>query len=151
MKPRCEGPTIGVCAVPDVETDDSSVFDEASAGAGRRAVWWSEASSVGTRDVKFMTWSLEWATLTSWRSRPTLRRIETEAAVIAVLAETQLDLARSAFPTAPHPRSGQPGGSKVVVGSRHALELIDSIGSPQLSEHNLVTADTDVPELERFE
>jgi hypothetical protein len=58
------------------------------------------------------------AKLTSWRSRPFLHRLEAGAADIAILTEAQLDVARSAFPhvvdAGPHPRSGQPSGSKVI-------------------------------------
>lgn len=101
--------------------------------------------------VKVATWNLEWAKLTSWRSGPILRRLEAEAADVAVLTETQFGLARSAFPyvvdAGPHPRSGQPDGSKVVVASRHPLKFIDAIGSPHLPERNFVTVDTYVPEV----
>lgn len=101
--------------------------------------------------MKVLTWNLEWAKLTSWRSGPVLRRLHTEAADIAVLTETQLGLARAAFPyvvdAGPHPRSGQPDGSKVVVASRHPLELIDAIGSPELPERNFVAVDVTIPDV----
>lgn len=99
--------------------------------------------------LKIVTWNLEWAKLRSWRSGPILQRLAAEAADIAVLTEAQLDLARSAFPhvvdAGPHPRSGQPNGSKVVVASRHPLNLIDTVGSPALLERNFVAVDTDIP------
>ena len=90
--------------------------------------------------MKVVIWNLKWAKLTSWRSGPIPQRLKAEAADIAVLTETQLDLARSAFPyvvdAGPHPRSSQPDGSKVVVASRHPMQLIDAIGSPDLPEKN---------------
>lgn len=101
--------------------------------------------------MKVVTWNLEWAEVTSWRSGPILQRLEAEAADIAVLTETQLDLARSAYPyivdAGPHPSSGQPNGSKVVVASRHPLHLVDAVGSPDLPERNFVAVDTDVPDV----
>ena len=35
----------------------------------------------------------------------------------------------------------------MVVASRHPLQLIDAIGSPDLPEKNFVTVDTDIPDL----
>lgn len=100
--------------------------------------------------VRALTWNTEWATLRSWRSGPILERLERESADVAVLTETQLDLAHGAYPfvadAGPHPRSGQPSGSKVVIASRHPMQIVDVIGSPQLPEHNFVAIDVAVPD-----
>lgn len=101
--------------------------------------------------MKILTWNLEWATLRSWRSRPILDRVETEAADVAVLTETQLEVAHAVYPhvvdAGPHPRSRKPNGSKVVVASRHPLTVVDLVGSPDLPERNFVAVDVEVPEV----
>lgn len=71
--------------------------------------------------VKILTWNLQWAKPTSWRSAPILRRLESEAADIAILTEAQLEVAHSIVShladAGPHPRARQPNGSKVVIAS----------------------------------
>lgn len=99
-------------------------------------------------NLKILTWNLEWVTLRSWRACPILDRLETEAADVAVLTETQLEVAHAAYPhvvdAGPHPKSGQPNGSKVVIASRHPLTMVDLVGSPELPKRNFVAVDVEV-------
>lgn len=100
--------------------------------------------------MKVLTWNLQWAKLSSWRAEPILERLQSETADVAVLTETQLPLAQELYPyvvdAGPHPKSGQPEGSKVVVASHHPLAVVDVVGSQRLPPRNFVAVDVEVPD-----
>lgn len=92
-----------------------------------------------------LTWNLEWAKLTWWRAEPLLTRLTREDADVAVLTEAQLPFARELYEhvvdAGPHPKARQPEGSKVIVASKHPLDVVDLVGSDQLPPRNFVAVD----------
>lgn len=99
--------------------------------------------------MRVLAWNLEWAKLTSWRAEPILARLRTEHADVAVLTEAQVPFVREVYEhvahAGPHPKARQPDGSKVVVASRHPLEVVDLVGSDDLPPRNFVAVDVVPP------
>lgn len=95
--------------------------------------------------MRVLTSNIEWVRTTWWRGEPVLDRLRTEAADIAILTEAQVPLVRELYDhvvdAGPHPRANQPDGSKVVVASRHPMEVVDLHGSDDLPPHNFVAVD----------
>jgi endonuclease/exonuclease/phosphatase family metal-dependent hydrolase len=82
-----------------------------------------------------------------------MARLDAAEPDVAVLTEARVDLAERHWPhvmdVGPHPRSGQPRGSKVVIASRVPLTLVDDLGSSRLPARNFLAVDVDSPSLGR--
>lgn len=98
---------------------------------------------------RVVTWNLAWAGPRSWRTPVISERLRAAAADVAVVTEARVDVVQGLYECVvhpgPHPRSGQPRGSKVVVASDHPIHVVDLVGSPGLPERNFAAVDVDLP------
>jgi endonuclease/exonuclease/phosphatase family metal-dependent hydrolase len=64
---------------------------------------------------------------------------------VAVLTEAQLPFAGELYEhvvdAGPHPKARHPEGSKVIVASKHRLDVVDLVGSEELPPRNFVAVD----------